>query len=282
MRRILIGVDGSEASRQAVAYTLAVWNKEHLVLKLVNVIQPDSSPVQEAAQLNHLQEMTLMISPEQRSRMKLETALIKGDPANQLLETAHSWKPDICVIGVKGMGNCPEGMGGTARALTEKTGHPLLIVPLRTVTAKPEKIVMLDSRTVPQLDVLDRLLYFAKQNHARVSYLRENTHPDLGEASHRDFLKRLYQDEILSGRFTVKAWEAPDLLCGISGYQQSEKPNMLVFPPGHRDFLPSLFRPSSCRTPDLMEKIPVWMFPGQNHHPLTTSGPELFRPNSDT
>jgi nucleotide-binding universal stress UspA family protein len=142
IKKILVAVDGSEPSKNALNQALkhsVKWNAE---LIIISVIPPISSIVymgqheyiiqyKEAAiesQNKVLNEARTEIQ-KQHPDIKFETRLEEGRPSDIIVDTAREEDVDLIVMGSRGMGGIKGWvLGSTSRSVVNSCTKPILIV----------------------------------------------------------------------------------------------------------------------------------------------------------
>ncbi len=140
-RRILVGVDGSKTAQRALASAIDLAARFGAELVVVSV-----QPIRAGA-VERLVRTAVRASDEERALRALlaaaessaraagvpgvETALLAGDPAEEILAFARRCSPDVIVVGGRGLsfGTRP-ALGSTSRRLVHESGCPVLVVPL--------------------------------------------------------------------------------------------------------------------------------------------------------
>lgn len=142
IKKILVAVDGSEPSKNALNQALehsVKWNAE---LIIISVIPPISSIVymgqheyiaqyKEAAresQNNVLNKARTEIQ-NQHPDIKFETRLEEGRSADVIVEIANEEDVDLIVMGSRGLGGIKGWvLGSTSRSVVNSCTKPILIV----------------------------------------------------------------------------------------------------------------------------------------------------------
>ena len=141
-KKILIPVDGFEASWNALEYAKQLAEKFSGDLVIVNVVQPYYSASLVAMPLdnvfagqndNALQngEMVLQIAKEKMANFvgDYECRLEKGHPSERILAIAGEHSCDSIVIGSRGLSGVPEFfLGGVSSKVSEHAKVPVVIV----------------------------------------------------------------------------------------------------------------------------------------------------------
>jgi nucleotide-binding universal stress UspA family protein len=142
LQHVLLAVDGSDSSAQAVRYLIGVRQDlrqpDTLDVHLLNVQRPVSGDVSrfvagETLKDYHLEGSELALAP---SRALLDAAGLKyqehrrvGDPALQIAEVAQEKGCDLVVMGTRGLGSPTAALiGSVAQATVAQCNVPVLLV----------------------------------------------------------------------------------------------------------------------------------------------------------
>jgi nucleotide-binding universal stress UspA family protein len=147
MKRILVGVDGSESSTAALGWAerLAALNDAELVV--ANVLEPDQSELApgttDALQVDaerHL--LTDWSAPLHASGVAWSTLVLTGDP-DALLNAADHEDVDLVVVGTRHHGTVAAfHIGSLAHHLAHLTRRPLAIIPEQSARQPSDHIVI--------------------------------------------------------------------------------------------------------------------------------------------
>lgn len=102
MDKILVGVDGSEHSKKALAEAIKIGKKFEAEITVVNVFYPTPTP--SAHEFSHkiLEEAKTVLEDE---KVKYELASVTGtNPSKVITDMAAQGKFDLIVIGSRGVG----------------------------------------------------------------------------------------------------------------------------------------------------------------------------------
>jgi nucleotide-binding universal stress UspA family protein len=134
MKRILVGVDGSEQAKAAVAEAArlaeATGSELELACVLPELTEPAldggaraNSPETERAQRAHI------FLHELGEEMHAETSLLQGNPADRLAQEAQRPEVWLVVVGHRGRGAVQRRLlGSVADRLAQISPKPLLVV----------------------------------------------------------------------------------------------------------------------------------------------------------
>jgi YjbE family integral membrane protein len=142
LQHVLLAVDGSDSSAQAVRYLIGVRQDlrepETLDVHLLNVQRPVSGDVSrfvagETLKEYHLEGSEQALAP---ARVLLDAAGLKyqehrlvGDPAQSISDAAQTHGCDLVVMGTRGMGGVAAGLiGSVALATVAQCNVPVLLV----------------------------------------------------------------------------------------------------------------------------------------------------------
>jgi len=142
LQHVLLAVDGSENSAQAVRYLIGVREDlrqpDTLDVHLLNVQRPVSGEVSrfvpgQTLKEYHLEGSELALAP---ARALLDAAGVKyrehrrvGEPAQSIAEVANETGSDLVIMGTRGMGGVAAGLiGSVAQAAVAQCAVPVLLV----------------------------------------------------------------------------------------------------------------------------------------------------------
>ena len=143
IKRILVGIDGSDASITALKYgeNLAETYKSELIILSVipnmpfiysEDLFPEYIPrIQQDLEdsYNKLLEEELERVKQEHPELNVKTVLEKGNPAENIIKTSRVEGADLIVLGNRGTGGIVSWLlGGTSRSVTDACTVPVLIV----------------------------------------------------------------------------------------------------------------------------------------------------------
>jgi len=145
MATIVVGVDGSPASAQALAWAAAAARREGAKLEVIGAW---SFPALAAlpfsdrtlADCRHetaaLVERTIAASEVDAHTQPLHWEAVQGEPADVLLAAAHD--ADLLVVGTRGTGGFGSlALGSVARRVLRRAERPVAVVPARWNAVTP-------------------------------------------------------------------------------------------------------------------------------------------------
>ena len=147
MKRILVGVDGTEPAAAALRWACRLAERAHAELILANVVHPKDSelPPGRVDELRRETERHLLddwSAPLRGSEVTWSTLVLRPE-TNALLEAADDKDVDLVVIGIHRHGPVASlHMGSLAHHLAHITRRPLAIVPETTADQPVDHIVV--------------------------------------------------------------------------------------------------------------------------------------------
>jgi nucleotide-binding universal stress UspA family protein len=137
VRRIVVGLDGSAASRnaaQAAAAFAASFDAEVIGVHAVGLLDVWPQEPDDHARNSHERVRALLDGPWSEPlrggpvRYRLE--LHDGSPAETILAVADECEADLVVVGNRGTGDTPLGeLGSTSGKIIRRSRHPVLVLP---------------------------------------------------------------------------------------------------------------------------------------------------------
>jgi nucleotide-binding universal stress UspA family protein len=138
IQRILLAIDGSAMSKRATDFTASLALRYHSQVLIVHAYLPIPVLHGEMIQnhsINEPLEGAQMLVQEAANRLRdtgvleINTDVIVGPPANVILGLAETRKPDLIVIGSRGLGTWQGFMlGSVSMAVSQRAECPVLVV----------------------------------------------------------------------------------------------------------------------------------------------------------
>jgi nucleotide-binding universal stress UspA family protein len=132
-RQIILAIDGSEHASAAVNLIQNLPIPKDCKILILTVLIPRNSHYR-ATLSNLLEQTKIKLELKKRS---VETILLTGNPGEQIIKYAFERKPDLIVLGAKGLrGTIRIFLGGVAQQVVEYAPCPVLIVRAPHIEAK--------------------------------------------------------------------------------------------------------------------------------------------------
>jgi nucleotide-binding universal stress UspA family protein len=140
MKKILIATDGSDSGHEAVEFGLELADEQGAWAHVVHVTPPvDVMPYSNfgfiAPALPHefderdYEPLEKAMELAADKGMRIETKLLKGRPADEIVAYADSIDADLIVVGSRGHGTLTNALiGSVSRGVLRESRRPVLIV----------------------------------------------------------------------------------------------------------------------------------------------------------
>ncbi len=151
MKKILIATDGSDSSHEAVEFGLELADEQGAWAHVVHVtptvdVMPYSNFGFIAPSLPHefderdYEPLERAVELVTEKGMRVETKLLKGRPADEIVAYADSIEADLIVVGSRGHGAFTSALiGSVSHDVLRESRRPVLIVRAAPVPAEPAK-----------------------------------------------------------------------------------------------------------------------------------------------
>lgn len=138
VQHILLATDGSARARQAADFAASLAMRYRAKVTVLNAFTPAPAHLGEADSsrrlhrtLDEAQDLVANVAKHLREMgiANVDTDVVEGPAANVILGTAESRKPDLIVIGARGLGTW-QGLvlGSVSMAVTQRAECPVLVV----------------------------------------------------------------------------------------------------------------------------------------------------------
>jgi len=145
IKRIFIATDFSDTSKEAFNQAVQLARQMDATLLLAHVIEPIDMAVSHLEpfgfpELRLQQRLDRMVQPVREEGLLVETHLLKGDPAAEIIKAAGDLQCDLIVMGTHGRTGVPRLLMGSVTERVLRTS-PLPIVAVRQpMAAEKEKV----------------------------------------------------------------------------------------------------------------------------------------------
>jgi nucleotide-binding universal stress UspA family protein len=144
--KMLVAIDGSESATKALAYALSLAEKCAAEVQIVSVVPPVESlmprftltapPIHYSLFVGEVEKRlqtvlsdALSEAKEKRPNMHVSIRLLKGRPADTIVQTAQEESFDIIVLGSRGLSGLDElVLGSVSDRVADLATCPVLIV----------------------------------------------------------------------------------------------------------------------------------------------------------
>jgi nucleotide-binding universal stress UspA family protein len=133
IKRIVVGVDGSANSTDALAWAVALAQRveaEVVAVHAVGLLEASTAHDDARRAARRRQFETQWCAPLTDTAVRRKLLLVDGDPVSVVLRTAHDVEADLIVVGSRGTGGRAELLlGSTSTQVTQLSTVPVVVVP---------------------------------------------------------------------------------------------------------------------------------------------------------
>lgn len=139
VKRILVPIDFSDCSKKALQYALPLAKEHRAALTLVFVVPPaygageyggiDYAQLEGSMKEGGEKELAKLVVDEVRDEVPVDTLVLVGSPARQIIETARSLPADLIVISTHGRTGLKHVfLGSVTEHVVQQAPCPVLVV----------------------------------------------------------------------------------------------------------------------------------------------------------
>lgn len=287
VRRILVPVDFSDASENAVKLALDIAELLKAEIRLLHVfynpvieVAPyDTSHTYQMNLSNYLfeieqnarKQMTQLVSgvkkqaADKKNKIKISSQMLNGVAAEEILNAIEKYHPGLVIMGSKGMGKQSEGMmGSVTLKVAAKTSIPLFAIPASSKMVKVEKIRNIlyatDFDNYDQI-ALSRLInlihpFKATLHCVHISIGKLKPWEKIKMDALKDFISTDYSDVPLKTKILI----CDSVLNGLESYIRDNPVDVIAMTNHSRGLLDNLFTTSMTKL--IMQRIekPLFVF----------------------
>lgn len=276
MKTILVPVDFSENSDNALYYAIDIAKKIKAQLILLNVYEieyansyvPADFIIEEKKDkkkdsLKQLEGCALKI--KHAGKIDYDMLSVEGFIVDVILDVIEQKRINLVVMGTKGAGNFTNAiLGSNTAKIIEKSNCPVIAVPEQASFKGIQKITYATMYHHSDIKALETVVEIFKIFDAKITVLHVSesfeSREDENEAFkefRKDVLKKISYDKLL-----FQILRSEDVETALDEYINDGKVDMLVMSAHHRDFFDKLFGKSVTKHMVYHTAIPLMVF----HH----------------
>lgn len=268
MKNILVPVDFSNASFNAVSYAAFLANAFNATLTLVHAYTGTSALDESAGAKLFDSQKELEIANEKflkkeiegiarKFTVKIKGIVIKGSPENVINEVAEKNHSEMIVMGMKGKGESNSILGSTTISMIDETSIPLLIIPKSALYQTIDSITLAsdfkNEKLLSHFTILENLI--DKFNpFIQVLNVQKKDSKITAKMIADKMSKDLTWDKY---DHTFNIIEIDDIEEGIHKFLRKHPTDLLVMVARKRNFINKFFNPSHTKKMTDQTKIPL-------------------------
>jgi nucleotide-binding universal stress UspA family protein len=268
MKNILVPIDFSETSFNAVSYAAFLANAFKTHLTLVHAYtdtsafdeSPKSRPYDSVKELEAAHEKFLKKEMERIARrftVKINCIAMKGHPVEVINEVAQKVSPDMIIMGMKGKGESNSVLGSTTVSMIDETSIPLLIIPKSALYQTVDSITLTsdfkNEKLLSHFPILEKLI--AKFNpFIQILNVQKETSKLTAEVIADKMREDLTWDKY---NHSFNIMEKDDVEEGIFRFIRRHPTDLLVMVARKRDYINKMIEPSHTKKMTGQTKIPL-------------------------
>jgi nucleotide-binding universal stress UspA family protein len=144
VKKILVALDGSKASNNALNFALELADNLSADVELLTIVPPvflpsysiyvlKSDAISECAKNLEISFRGVLSKAQEEARQRhpktnVSTKFEKGEPSEKIVEVANQGGFDLIIIGSRGLGGRVSTLGSVSSRVVDKSNCPVLIV----------------------------------------------------------------------------------------------------------------------------------------------------------
>ena len=144
VKKILVALDGSKASNNALSFALKLADNLSANVELLTVVPPvflpsysiyvlKSDAISECAKNLEISFRGVLSKAQEEARgshpkTNVSTRFEKGEPSEKIVEVANQGGFELIIIGSRGLGGIVSALGSVSSRVVDKSNCPVLIV----------------------------------------------------------------------------------------------------------------------------------------------------------
>jgi nucleotide-binding universal stress UspA family protein len=259
MIKILVPVDFSETSKNALQYAVDLFGGTDLEITLLHIYGTQSTAlmmksIDRVLIENAEREMTELIGNLKKDfpDLQLRSRLAKNYAASTISDLGNSGEYDLIVMGTKGVSGLKEVfMGSIAGGVISKTSAPVIVVPLDYKFTSLDRIVFaVGDATTADAELFKPLIWLAQLYNSDLEVL----HVSNNGRSHLDLVGAELEE--LNPHLTHKSGTG-DLNQQLNVHIQNNDTDLLCLLRTKKDFLDRLFKGSVTLKQTFNSPVPL-------------------------
>ncbi|MEM6764935.1 MAG: universal stress protein [Bacteroidota bacterium] len=274
MRTILIPVDFSEASINALRYGISLASYHSSRVLLMHVYKLDmaggySLPYirneivekTEEKVLGQLKELTANVNPTILSRVSIEYFVGHGHTVEEVINVSRVFHVDHIIIGMRGEHHMLRKiLGGTALSLVSQSPKPILLIPENHFYRPIKQIAYATNFEEEDPRIIDQLLKLAKPLAAKVHCIHIRERNEKQDLFKQKILRKAFEGDVPVEDIAFSTIAYNKVVEGLNHFVQEREVDVLAMLTHKRSIFNRLFHKSQTRHMAIESQVPLWAF----------------------
>ncbi len=272
MKKLLCPIDFSEVSLNALEFAVAIGEKEHSEITLLNIFSPaDFDKILEREHVKEEYERLMEIAESKLKAISEEIMLLSkknlakcnyllrsGKIVDVITELSEEVKYDLIVIGTTGHSSYERKyLGGKAQKIIDHTKSSVMCVPENQTYHGIKHIIYATDYQEEDKLAIQQIAAMASDIKAKVTVLHVSHHDDtIDKAMYEEFKDEL-RNFVSGQKIDFDRVVFRHIATGIDEYLKNEKADLLVLLNKKKNFLKSLFHTSLIYNLDKFTEYPL-------------------------
>ena len=262
MKKILVPVDFSDASNDALKYTAELARSLNATIRLLHVHTPSGIK----AKNNSLEKLRSLMNSlgDRYSGVQFEVTVDSGAIADVILSEAKK-DIDLIAMGTQGVSSIGKILQGTNTAeIIEKANCPVLAIPVGTKPYTPKDIMFATDYASGDWESAKVLTEMARTLDATITYLHVTRADDEDELDQERTQIDEFTNEIKKStdftRIKSRIISDNNVFMGLDSALQDSTVDLLCLSTRKRSLMEKLYNPSVTRRMAIYTQIPLLAF----------------------
>lgn len=275
MKKILVPTDFSDNSVNAIEYASVVAQACKATLILLNVYTPAVSrysvispliaeEVSETkTELRTKLQVTANTLAKRYPDVKWEVSVGIGETVEEILFFEKNMKPDMIIMGTQGASSIEKVLlGSNAAEIIEKANCPVMVIPAKTVSQVPKKILFATDYAYKDIEDANLLTSLAELFGAMITFVHITTSEDSLEEE-EELIKKFADDIRLATNYAninSRIFSDNTVIMGLDAILEDSGADIIALSTRRRNIMEKLYNPSITKRLAQYTSIPLLAF----------------------
>ena len=274
MKKILVAIDFSDASKHALRYLLMMIEKMEREVNLLHVIPPApadgfapyymDATILEQQQNNALEKLSEL--EKEMHEITGPSVIIKkhvkvGLPGDTIIKSIKELEANCIIMGNRtGSRFLKTILGSVASNVIQRAEVPILLIPEKYQFKKVKHIAYATNFEKDDISAIEQVLNFSRKQDAQLHCIHIRKSGKMEDVFKLEILKRAYQHEITLQEIAFETLDYPSVMKGLNHFIELKDIDVLVMLTHSRGIFGQIFHSSETRKSAMQAKVPLWIF----------------------